>query len=598
MSKRIELMGITKLKDCLLRSDFIIPDIDESSTIPSWDGFIMLYENEDRNKKKSDLLARIPVQVKGETNSDILCEQIMYNVRKSDLKNYLQDGGVIFLVVRLKDHDNYRIYYEPLIPLKIKRHIKSMKNRKSMNIDLKTFPKENIDEITDIFFNFAHDMRKQPGDNILSLNEFKNIHPDGFDLFTMHYQGVKYKNKHPMDYFLENEVTVYAKHSGADISIPVDLVKVTEFGQDLNSPVLIENTEYYSNFKLSHSKEGIKIIIGNSVSFLYPKDNEEVKFNIKFKGTLSQRIKDTEFIIALLENKYFLIGGDKPHGFKLGTVVEKFDFNERIDDYKNYLEYLNEIRKVLSVLRVNDELDFDNITDKDEENINLIISSILYNNQQELIINNEITAGSFRKNIKVCNISIAILFVKKDNGKYMLSNFFDGIYYAIYQTSAKHEPINASIYLSLTEDDFLTVSNIDYDIIYDSFLNLEANEELFNMTNQFILKMIEVYDKSKKQILLETSLKILDWIIKNDHITQPAIYLLNKMQIIKRTRKLNDSEIPQLLTIISDNKENKILTGAYLLLENIDMATYHFNKMPTEEQDEFNKYPIKIFWKN
>jgi len=82
MSKRIELMGITKLKDCLLRSEYLIPDIAENNTTPSWDGFIELYKNKDINKKKSDLLARIPVQVKGETNTDIYCEQITYNVKK------------------------------------------------------------------------------------------------------------------------------------------------------------------------------------------------------------------------------------------------------------------------------------------------------------------------------------------------------------------------------------------------------------------------------------------------------------------------------------------------------------------------------------
>jgi len=183
-------------------------------------------------------------------------------------------------------------------------------------------------------------MKKQPSDKFLSLNEFIKIHPDGFDSFTIHYQGVKYK--HPMDYFLEHEVTVYAKHSSADISIPVDLVKMTEFGQDFNAPVLIENTEYYSNYKISHSIEGIKIIIGNSVSFLYLKDNKKAIFNIKFRGTLSQRIKDTEFIIALLKNKYFSIEGDNPHNFNLGTVEETIDFNEKIEDYDNYLEYLND----------------------------------------------------------------------------------------------------------------------------------------------------------------------------------------------------------------------------------------------------------------
>jgi hypothetical protein len=198
----------------------------------------------------------------------------------------------------------------------------------------------------------------------------------------------------------------------------------------------------------------------------------------------------------------------------------------------------------------------------------------------------------------ICNISIALLIKKRDDGKYTLSNFFDSVYTVTYQIPSSLQTFNGSIYLILTEDDFITISNIDYDIIYNSFLNLEANDELFNMTNQFILKMIKAYDTSKKQILLKTSLKILDWIIKNDHITHHEIYIINKMQIIKRMRKLNESDISQLHSIISNNKEDKILTGAHLLLENIDMATFHFSKLSIEEQDEFKKYPINIFWKN
>ena len=154
MSRNIEIRGIIKLKDCLTRSEYLIPDILENNNTPSWDGFVELYKNNDKNKKKSDMEARIPVQVKGETNLDISSEQIKFNVNKSDLKNYLHNGGVIFFVVRMKDFDNHRIYYESLIPLKLKRYIKEMKNRNSMNIIFHTFPKDNIDEFTDIFLNF------------------------------------------------------------------------------------------------------------------------------------------------------------------------------------------------------------------------------------------------------------------------------------------------------------------------------------------------------------------------------------------------------------------------------------------------------------
>ena len=162
----------------------------------------------------------------------------------------------------------------------------------------------------------------------------------------MHYQGVQYK--HPMDYFLENEATLYAKHTIADVSIPVGIIKSAEFGQNINSPILIENTEYYSSFRLSHFKGGHKIILGNSVSFIYPKSNEKAIFNYKIQGTLSQRIKDTEFVLELLKNKYFAVGGDNPHCFNFGMAEIDLNLDNFIEDNKKYLSYLIEIKNVLS----------------------------------------------------------------------------------------------------------------------------------------------------------------------------------------------------------------------------------------------------------
>lgn len=591
MSKRIELRSITKLNDCLLRSEYLYPDIKDNDKTPSWDGFIELYHDKDKYMKKTNYSARIPVQVKGETNTDIFSDHIQRNVKRADLKIYLKTG-VIYFIVRMSDYDNYRIYYETLTPFKIQRYLKSMKNRGSISITFRTFPKDNIEEFTDIFFVFSHDMGKQPSDKIFSLDDLKKTNTDRFDQINMHYNGIRHKQ--PMDYFLENEATVYVTHTKTGISFPVDIIKINEFSQYLNSPVLIEDTEYYPNVKMIRSTDGTKVLVGNSVSFMYYKHKEKVDFNIKIQGTLSERIKDTEFILALLKNKYYKVGGDQPHTFDFKTVSREFD--GQIEYYTSYLNYYTEIKKVLDILKVNDELDLDNNTDKDYENINMLISSILHNNSLDLVVHDTEKTGSFNSNVKVCNLIIAILFIKGEDGKYTLTNFFNDRYSATYQVPGKDKPIFVSMYLSLTEDAFLKLSNIDYEKMYNSFAKLEINEDLLNMTNFFILNMISAYDKSKKQILLETSLKIMDWIITNDRFTNQEVYLLNKMQIIKRMRKLSDLEISQLLNIISNSKENKNLTGAHLLLENSVMVDYHFNKLSESEQADFKKYPICIFW--
>jgi len=598
MSEQIEMMAIIKLKDCLTRSGYLRPDIKDNDKTPSWDGSVWLYNKNNPKRKKIDFEIQIPVHVKGETNPNILDENINANIKKTDLKNYLRGGGVIYFVIRMKNFDNYRIYYEKLNPFKLKWYIKSMKNKKSINVILNTFPKDNIEEVTDIFFNFSNDMNKQPFDNIFSLNEFYKYHPEGFNTLSLHYHGIQYNN--PIDYFIDREITIYANHSAGAISIPVASVKITEIDQQFNSPVSIENVEYYPKFNLSHSKEGIKIIIGNSASFLCLKNTEKAIFNLKIQGSLSERIKDTEFALALFRNKYFSItmSGKEPQNFYIGNVEEEFDFQKELDYYGKYLDFLLAIKKVMDILKVDGELDFNNITKNDEENINLLISAILYKKPQTLTVSGGENLGSFRKNLQICNIIVSILFVKRNDGTYFLSNFFIDGYNVTYQRSADEKPFNVSIFFSLTNNDFLTVSNIDYDIMYKSFINLKATKELFEMTNQFILNMIDVYDQSKKMILLETLLKLIDWILEYDCLTDHEVTLLNRIQIIKRMRALSDDELSQLHTIIANSKEEKNLTGAYLLLGNIDMANYHFKKLPEPEQEDFKKYPINIFWEN
>ena len=55
MSEQIELMGINKLEDSLLRTGYLIPHITRKEKIPSWDGFVWLYNNKNHNDKNLTL---------------------------------------------------------------------------------------------------------------------------------------------------------------------------------------------------------------------------------------------------------------------------------------------------------------------------------------------------------------------------------------------------------------------------------------------------------------------------------------------------------------------------------------------------------------
>lgn len=105
----IEMYSINKLTDAVLRTGVIEPDIHENDKTPSWDGEMRLYHSSEFNK--SNLAGRIPVQVKGTWVERFQKNKATFQAEVSDLRNYLNDGGVIFFLIQSKNYDDYKIYY-------------------------------------------------------------------------------------------------------------------------------------------------------------------------------------------------------------------------------------------------------------------------------------------------------------------------------------------------------------------------------------------------------------------------------------------------------------------------------------------------------
>ena len=91
-----------------------------------------------------------------------------------------------------------------------------------------------------------------------------------------------------------------------------------------------------------------------------------------------------------------------------------------------------------------------------------------------------------------------------------------------------------------------------------------------------------------------------DWIMTApEEDMDHNISLLNKLQIVKRLRSLNDDEEKELINIIEKpNVREDVLVGAYLLLDQQAAAKIHFNKLDKEQQDILKGYPIFYFWKS
>lgn len=62
------------------------------------------------------------------------------------------------------------------------------------------------------------------------------------------------------------------------------------------------------------------------------------------------------------------------------------------------------------------------------------------------------------------------------------------------ETGVKYE---TSPFYFLCENDFLTLSNIDFDVLLPSFKKAKHNSDTFFKANSFLIELLKAYDKAK-----------------------------------------------------------------------------------------------------
>lgn len=103
----IEDKGIHAVSEYLSDLGYIKPYLSSNDKTPMWDGCLFVYKSkEDFTNGCFDY--RVPVQVKAsEYEGDEFPEQTSFSVDVTDLKNYLNDGGLAFFKVLVKEKEPY-----------------------------------------------------------------------------------------------------------------------------------------------------------------------------------------------------------------------------------------------------------------------------------------------------------------------------------------------------------------------------------------------------------------------------------------------------------------------------------------------------------
>lgn len=593
-TQKIESSGVNYLEECINKSEYLHAYFKKNDKYPLWDGDVLVYESSPISN--SNFTGRIPVQIKTTTVKKNDTDYQKISIKRKYLCSYYNDGGVMYFFICI-NNDRHIIYYQALTQLRINEYLKYNDNMK-ISIELKKFPEDNIASFTNLLIEFFNEIKFKPSTSTLSLGDLKKIRAVGFDEISIGVSTLGYKNV--FDRIFDQPVYVHAVNTIAGIEIPLgESIIRSIIREHTDCPIKINNKIYYNSFTFSNGKKEIIFNFGKNIQLSCLKtDNISIESNIKFNlaGTLDERITDLGFLISLMKYKVFFIGNNECSLPISENEWDNSNPNFNINTMNEHFEYYINVKETFDILNIKKQLDFTTFDELSNINLRFLIAGIKNNLPQDIYNYNGLGAI---KDLKISNILVRTVITKQVGSKYIINDFFNANLTGFYPSRFDENiSIHTSPYMFMDIDDFTRISNINYEHIYDSFIRLPDNDELFQMTMRFISDMLSAYDildpKDKNDELLSCSLKLTEWLL-GKCTTFKNYLIIDKLQILRRTRKLTNEEESLLFEIITTEKENSILVEAYILLENSIMAIKYYEKLDSSERKEFDKYPINIF---
>jgi len=578
-----EVLAISAVENLLASTDTLEANLNKGDKEPSWDGSVLIYKSK---SKRKDEIMRVLVQVKGKVCDDFTKKTIKYQVKAADLTNYMNNGGVIFFVVYIKRNGkSKKIYYAPLLPVKIRTILKGIGRKQSTSIEFKEAPEESR-SIEQLFKRFQENSHRQSSYMQYKLSSIDELIEKGvLESITLSSIDPAANDSNPFQSFFDSELYGYAKIQGVEPLQPLELSHI-EFraSGNITGKVCIGDIEYYNSYSIIHTRQEKQITIGNSLLIRLHPDSRSSTLHYRLRGNLNARINDVTFMRDVLYSGSFELGGQK---LTLeATAQEQLGFST--SELNEELDRLKRAKAVLDVLRISSEIDLDNLTSNDWGWLNLLYIALVEGR----------TINNFKKPlnpvilVNIGNLKIVVAATPAPGG-YQLQDFFTTELpsYVLDDLDKRH-PV--SQYQLFGRDEFSSLSNIDFSVVVASLKKFKNYE----LTNHILLEMLHAYDMKQSPALFSAIDELSRWLLEespNESIAY-ATRLINRLQVIKREREFTKEEIRELIAIVElkdTSHEHKV--GAYLLLDNYLAAEVHLEQLDERAREVLVKCPIFKF---
>lgn len=580
MGMDIEKLATSAIEDVIAKTDYITPYVNSGDKEPCWDGYLYAYT--DTSKKNDFFIGKVPIQVKGQKCNNFAETEHRYLVRVTDLINFRIEGGTIYFVVQINNNGDKKIFYNALLPFELNKMISEAGKKNKITVKMYEFP-TNKNEITNIIINFVRDKESQ-----VLLRNGKNISLEelgeqiGLDKcsFTFSYTGLGYDTKEPYKYLFDHDVYLYAECKEINLKVPIEHMWRAEICKtELDGEVRVGNTIYYNGYGVVHKPYGDELHIGKSINFLIKNDGT-AKVQYKLSGNLDERIVAEEMLIELIKEKEFFVNNVRLEINPLEDELKTFELKKS----EAHLLYLKTVKEILDSLGVKEPLECSNLTEKDEEYIEMLIRS-QKNSEKVGFSNLHIPPIAY---IQIGNLKIMLYFNEQDDGKYIIENYCACTIEVVGEYTDGNRFLTSK-YTLLMAEDFATASNLDFDIIVNELIQTN-NPGHISRTTLTLLEMLKAYDNTKDSMLLESAIRLADWLKQVD---ETDVSLINLLQCHYRKREMNEEEENMLEDIIARNREDRqVCVAAHILLGNSKRARSIIATWADEQKKVFEKYPI------
>lgn len=573
-----EELSIGELKKILNITKRIKSDLNYNDKTPFVDGDIQIYKTEE--KTKSDFIGVVRTQVKSRDKITTR-DKTSYQVEVDALKAYKAMGGIVYFLceVELEPYPSKcKFYYSILDNVELDRILEGKESQQTINIKLLVLP-EKATYIYSTLINAFEKIKAYTSDLNKPLNFNDVINNKKFTIPKMifpSYNEDTYATLYNQEFLL---TTTHEDIPGMVFPVIVDKdqlysIKKVIFEVSYNGEVIFENCRRIDNI------DKINFTFNECVGMTLGQDSQQLQIHYKSNYIISSMTKALKFILGMMEDK-LTINGEAIKGNKHSN-----NYTDQIIEMKNMLSAYETFNLVLTHLDARTNIDITKFSD-DGAKLMLNLHAIITNKTFIGIENHK--NGIYCSLLEVGEYVIGIIQDIEDSTVVVKSLFEDTPPPIIYNGK------ETCLYLHLKSHDFIKIINFNYENFLDYIKSVDLyNHELLEHVINVVLELIKAYDIIKEYHLLSCAESILEHLLASDsELINQEINLLNKLQIIKRTREFTFEE-NEMINNFEFNEEDdfNIMEKLTIMILKDEFSDELFNKLSDESKVRFNAYPI------